>query len=133
MRHPGPSQRVDPRVVHRELTSNVISTGELSEPTQIVLHREDLTEAFENYPEQAIANLHRAATVGEPDPDLLFALSELSFRHAEDAGKPESPPITWHPRSTPSRSCSPMIRRNGDRRRSPCGEERAQFHLAQRH
>jgi hypothetical protein len=70
-------ERVDPRVVHRELTSNVISTGDLSEPTQIVLRREDRTEAFENFPEQAIAGLHRAAIVGEPDPDLLFALSEL--------------------------------------------------------
>jgi hypothetical protein len=75
-------QRVDPRVVHRELTTNVISTGDLSEPTRIVLHREDLDEYFNSYPEQVIANLHRTATAGIPDPDLLYALSELSFRHA---------------------------------------------------
>lgn len=81
-------ERVDPRVVQRELTSNVISTGDLSEPTQIVLHRRDLADAFENYPEQTIASLHGAATVGKPDPDLLFALSELSFYHAEHTGKP---------------------------------------------
>jgi pimeloyl-ACP methyl ester carboxylesterase len=81
-------ERVDPRTVHRELTTNVISTGDLSEPTRIALHREDLYDYFDNYPEQVIANLHRTATVGMPDPDLLFALSELSFRHAEDTGKP---------------------------------------------
>ncbi|MBO0735475.1 MAG: alpha/beta fold hydrolase [Alphaproteobacteria bacterium] len=81
-------QHVDPRVVHRELTSNVISTGDLSEPTQIVLHREALDQYFDNYPEQVITNLHRTATAGKADPDALFALSELSFRHAEDTGKP---------------------------------------------
>jgi Alpha/beta hydrolase family len=81
-------ERVDPRTVHRELTTNVISTGDLSEPTRIALHREDLDNYFDNYPEQVIANLHRAATAAKPDPDLLFALSELSFRHAENTGKP---------------------------------------------
>jgi hypothetical protein len=81
-------ERVDPRIVNRELTSNVISTGNISEPTQIVLHREDLFVAFENNPEQAITSLHRTVMFGAPDPDGLFALSELSFRHAEDSGKP---------------------------------------------
>jgi pimeloyl-ACP methyl ester carboxylesterase len=81
-------ERVDPRIVNRELTSNVISTGNISEPTQIVLHREDLFVAFENNPEQAIISLHRTVMFGAPDPDGLFALSELSFRHAEDTGKP---------------------------------------------
>lgn len=81
-------ERVDPQVVNRELTSNVISTGNISEPTQIVLHREALSGAFESYPEQTIASLHRTATSARPDPDTLFALSELSFRHAEDSGKP---------------------------------------------
>ena len=78
--------RADPRVVQRELTSDVISTGNISEPTQIVLHRQDLTERFESDPEGAIISLHRTITAGKPDPDALFALSELSFRHAEDTG-----------------------------------------------
>jgi hypothetical protein len=38
-------ERVDPRAVRRELTSDVISTGDISEPTQIVLHRQDLAAA----------------------------------------------------------------------------------------
>jgi pimeloyl-ACP methyl ester carboxylesterase len=80
-------ERADPRAVQRELTSNVISTGDISEPTQIVLHRQGLTERFESNPEGAIASLHRTVTTGEPDPDLLFALAEMSFRHAEDSGK----------------------------------------------
>jgi len=78
--------RADPRAVQRELTSNAISTGEISEPTQIVLRRQDLTERFESDPEGAIASLHRTVTTGEADPDAMFALSELSFRHAEDTG-----------------------------------------------
>ena len=78
--------RADPRVVQRELTSDVISTGNISEPTQIVLHRQDLTERFESDPEGAIVSLHRTITAGKLDPDALFALSELSFRHAEDTG-----------------------------------------------
>src|SRR5271169_4359444 len=80
-------ERADPRAVQRELTSNVISTGDLSEPTQIVLHRQDLTERFASDPEGAIASLHRTATMGDPDPDALFALAEMSFHHAEDTGK----------------------------------------------
>jgi pimeloyl-ACP methyl ester carboxylesterase len=79
-------ERADPRAVQRELTSDVISTGEISEPTQIVLHRQDLSERFDSDPEAAIAELHRTVTAGKPDPDALFALSELSFRHAEDTG-----------------------------------------------
>jgi hypothetical protein len=35
-------ERADPRALQRELDSNVISTGDISEPTQIVLHRQDL-------------------------------------------------------------------------------------------
>src|SRR5271168_4519176 len=70
-------ERADPRAVQRELTSNAISTGDISEPTQIVLRREDLSELFDSNPEAAIAELHRTATAGKPDPDALFALAEL--------------------------------------------------------
>ena len=80
-------ERADPRAVQQELTSNVISTGDLSEPTQIVLRREDLSELFDSNPETAIATLHRTATTGQPDPDALFALAEMSFHHAQDTGK----------------------------------------------
>jgi pimeloyl-ACP methyl ester carboxylesterase len=80
-------ERMDPRQVQRELTSNVISTGELSNRTQIVLRREDLSALFASNPEAAIAALHRTVTTGRADPSDLFALAELSFRHAESSGK----------------------------------------------
>ena len=80
-------EQMVPRAVQEKLTSNVISTGDLSEPTQIVLHRQDLTERFGNDPEAAIASLHRTVATGDRDPDLLFALAEMSFRHAEDSGE----------------------------------------------
>jgi pimeloyl-ACP methyl ester carboxylesterase len=80
-------ERIDPRTVQQQLDSNVISTGDLSEPTQIVLRRQDLTKRFESDPEGAIASLHRTATEGEANPNALFALAEMSFRHAEDTGK----------------------------------------------
>ncbi len=79
-------ERSDPRQVNRELTRNVISTGELSNRTEIVLRRDDLAASFASNPEAAIAALHRTATQGAPNPDALYALAELSFRHAEDTG-----------------------------------------------
>jgi hypothetical protein len=61
--------------VQRELTSTAISTGDISEPTQIVLRRQDLTEQFESNPEAAIASLHRAVTAGAADPDIGRAIA----------------------------------------------------------
>jgi pimeloyl-ACP methyl ester carboxylesterase len=80
-------ERADPRAVQRELTSNAISTGDISEPTRIVLRREDLSELFDSNPETAIAELHGILAAGKSDPDALFALAEMSFHHAQDTGK----------------------------------------------
>ncbi len=52
-------KRVDPTLVHRDLTSNVLSTGRLSVQTQIVLNRNDLYKLFKQKPEQSIAKLQR--------------------------------------------------------------------------
>src|SRR5260370_40103740 len=94
--------RADPRVVQRELTSDVISTGNISEPTQIVLHRQDLTERFESDPEGAIVSLHRTITAGKPDPDAPVALSPPSC---------PPPPGTRHPPPFPpgARSAPPFL------------------------
>jgi pimeloyl-ACP methyl ester carboxylesterase len=82
-------ERIDPRGVQREITSNVISTGRLSSATEIVLERQDLWRLYESSPESAIILLHRRATAAQADPDALFALAEMSFRHAENgAGQP---------------------------------------------
>ncbi|MGH7154639.1 MAG: esterase/lipase family protein, partial [Acetobacteraceae bacterium] len=82
--------RVGAREVHRELTGNVISTGDISPDTQIVLQQRGLWQFYQSSPEAAIALLHRSLTAGPPDPDVLFALAEMSFRRAEDtAAQPD--------------------------------------------
>ncbi len=80
-------QRVGPRAVQRELTSNVISTGRISEATQIVLRRNDLWNLYRSDPEAAIALLHRSVAAGAAGPHTLFALAEMCFRYAESSGK----------------------------------------------
>jgi pimeloyl-ACP methyl ester carboxylesterase len=82
-------ERVDPRTVHRELTANVLTVGEKSGASRIVLDRWDLTERFESDPEGTLAQLHAAVTGGHAGRDELFALAELSFLHAEQTGKQE--------------------------------------------
>jgi pimeloyl-ACP methyl ester carboxylesterase len=79
--------RVDPREVERQLDSNVISTHQLSEATYIVLHRANLVERFDTDPEGAIASLHRTIAAGPSDPDMLFALAEMSFLRALGTGQ----------------------------------------------
>jgi pimeloyl-ACP methyl ester carboxylesterase len=81
--------RVDPRTVHRELTANVLTVGEESGASRIVLDRWDLTERFESDPEGALAQLHAAVISERVGRDELFALAELSFLHAEQTGKRE--------------------------------------------
>jgi hypothetical protein len=80
-------ERVDPSDVQRELTSNVISTGQISPETQIVLQQRDLWQLYENDPEAAIAILHRTVVNGEANPATVFALAEMSFRSAEHTDK----------------------------------------------
>jgi pimeloyl-ACP methyl ester carboxylesterase len=80
-------ERREPRAVERELDSNVISTGHVSESTAIVLHRERLSEGFHAAPDEAIVSLHRTVVAGESDPDLLFALAEMAFHRAEETGR----------------------------------------------
>lgn len=75
-----------PEEVHRSLNANVLSTGELSNPSQVALHRRNLTEAFEEDPEGTLAALHRQLREGKLGSDSLFILSELSFLHALDGG-----------------------------------------------
>src|SRR4029434_9883997 len=82
-------ERVDPRTVHRELTANVLTVGEESGASRIVLDRWDLSERFESDPEGALKQLHTALVGGNAGRDELFALAELSFLHAEQTGKRE--------------------------------------------
>lgn len=70
------------------LTANVLSAGELSSWSTQVLHRNNLTEKFEDDPGAALTELHKRLK-DRINPDRLFALAELSFFHAEQSGKRE--------------------------------------------
>jgi pimeloyl-ACP methyl ester carboxylesterase len=76
--------RLDEQAAHRELTTNVLSTGKPSEYSTQVLERNALGERFDQDPERVLAELNSG--LGRPDErDRLFALSELSFAHAEES------------------------------------------------
>jgi pimeloyl-ACP methyl ester carboxylesterase len=79
-------QRVDAQTVHRTLTTNVISSGEPSPFSSQVLHRLGLFEGFQKEPEKTLARLH-AQIPEQGGQDLVIALAELSFLHAEKSGK----------------------------------------------
>jgi pimeloyl-ACP methyl ester carboxylesterase len=79
-------RRSSPEAVHRSLTANVLSTGELSNFSQITLRRQNLTVAFEEDPEGTLRVLHASLRTGALTNDDLFALAELSFQHAQRGG-----------------------------------------------
>jgi Alpha/beta hydrolase family len=81
--------RADPQGVHRELTGNVLSTGELSDFTQNVLRIGGLAERAEDDPAGALAAIHDAVITGIGGPNAMFAYAELAFKHAlEGGGRP---------------------------------------------
>ena len=79
-------KQADPELVHRRLTGTVLTTGELSIASDNTLRRYFLTQRFADAPEQALVELH-AAAVRSGDEHALFALSELSFYHAQATGQ----------------------------------------------
>jgi len=74
---------LDSQTAQRELTRNVLSVGEPSRFSQIILNRADLSAQFDTDPEAALRTLHTKAVSGRHEPQVLFALAELSFLHAE--------------------------------------------------
>lgn len=83
------ARRASPQDVRRELTANVLSTGDPSSFSQILLRRQNLTDTYDSEPEAALRALHDRMRAGMLPADGLFALAELSFQHAErDGGKP---------------------------------------------
>ena len=82
-------RHASPRAVHRSLTSNVLTTDELSNASQIVLRRQNLVEEFDTHPEETLRTLRARMQAGALTTEDLFALAELSFFHAErKGGKP---------------------------------------------
>jgi pimeloyl-ACP methyl ester carboxylesterase len=78
-------KRLDEQAAHRELNTNILSTGKPSDYSTQILERSALTERFKSDPPSVLAELNSG--LGKPDEhDRLFALSELSFAYAEQSG-----------------------------------------------
>lgn len=69
--------------------ANVIAAGELSQRTLQTLRRWDLDRLYYKQPTEAYGQLQTAAA-REPDPEVLFALAEMSYLLGQDAEKHES-------------------------------------------
>jgi pimeloyl-ACP methyl ester carboxylesterase len=77
-------RQVDARAVHRQLTVNALTEGKPSAASKQVLERLDLAEHYDRDPEAALREI--LGGLGDPtSSNLLFALAELSFLHAEKA------------------------------------------------
>jgi pimeloyl-ACP methyl ester carboxylesterase len=75
--------QVDPTTVHRDLTRTVLSAGEPSDFSQIILNRAGLLDQFASDPEAVLWTLHTEVAAGRRGINQVFALAELSFLHAE--------------------------------------------------
>jgi pimeloyl-ACP methyl ester carboxylesterase len=72
--------------IYRALTANVLSAGEPSAWSKQALHRNNLTEQFDDDPVATLAELHRRQQAVRLTADRMFALAELSFLYAERSG-----------------------------------------------
>jgi len=81
--------RVDPTTAHRDLTRSALTTGEPSWPTRVALLERGLLDAVRERPETALDDLHRAMLAEAGDPNLLFALAELSFLQGQRTASTE--------------------------------------------
>ena len=79
-------RRASPEAVHRALSANVLSTGDLSNFSRIVLHRRNLTEAFDENPEGTLRHLHQELSETRLSDADLASLAELSFHYASRKG-----------------------------------------------
>ena len=78
--------RADTQAAYRDLARSVLSTGEMSAGSEIVLRREGLAARYDADPVATLAALR--GTGRDLSQDRLFALAELSFLYAEQAGDP---------------------------------------------
>lgn len=66
--------------------ASAISAEELSPRTLQTVRRMDLADVYQHGPREALARLHERA-IEDPQPDLLFALAEISFLLGRQAEK----------------------------------------------
>jgi hypothetical protein len=77
---------VEPRIAYQSLTANILSAERPSSFSARELMNLNLYQLFEEEPEKALAQMH-AGLAPKGDEDRLFALTELSFAHAENSGE----------------------------------------------
>jgi pimeloyl-ACP methyl ester carboxylesterase len=68
-------------------TESALSAKEPSEASKTVLRRHGLLDRFDDEPAKVLSDLHAGLKAADDD-DRLFALTELSFLHAERTGDP---------------------------------------------
>jgi hypothetical protein len=76
---------VEPRIAYQSLTGNILSAERPSSFSARELMNLNLYQLFEDEPEKALAQMH-SGLAPKGDEDRLFALTELSFAHAEQTG-----------------------------------------------
>ena len=81
-------KHLDPKQVQRNLTTNILSSDELSASTQQILNRANLTDKFKSHPATVLADLHKGLPTAT-ETDRLFALAELSYTYASEKGPRE--------------------------------------------
>lgn len=78
-------QYVDQRTGYQSLTANILSQELPSSFSARELMNFNLYQVYQDNPAKALAEMH-AGLAPNGDEDRLFALTELSFAHAEDSG-----------------------------------------------
>ena len=76
-------KQANPQVVHRRLTADVLSSGELSVPTWNRLRAHGLDERWKENPQLAINLMQRDLNGANSTSGDYFALAEMSFQFAE--------------------------------------------------
>ena len=76
-------ERMDAGTVQNELTSNALTTGRLSELTEIVLRRLDLLGLYNEDRPAAIRSLSIIQAAEIDNRNLVYALAEMAFLQAE--------------------------------------------------
>lgn len=75
------ADRTGVRRAHAELTASAVN-GRMSDASRLVLHRFDLKGLYARDPARALRELHDRA-VGDSRHDVLYALAELNYHHAD--------------------------------------------------
>jgi pimeloyl-ACP methyl ester carboxylesterase len=76
------AERTSSRAAYRQIAVSALESDRVSDAARRVLHRFDLEERFEDDPEGTLKLLHEKACA-EDRRDLLYALAELHYLHAE--------------------------------------------------